>query len=153
MWIQLNPTVFTQKHGFSNKMSSSNRKVVNMSNQKHLSYRKINNVLNSYYPLPAVFLLPQQTASETLKLLDCRNRWFSRTATWVLQWLKALVAVFPSWWPEFDLKVRSCGICGGQNDIVEDFRRVFRFLLTILILPTASRSLIFGHQALLTHHR
>jgi hypothetical protein len=37
-------------------------------------------------------------------------------------------------------QVRSCGICGGQNGTGADVLRVLRFLLPVLILPTAPHS-------------
>jgi hypothetical protein len=49
-----------------------------------------------------------------------------------------LVAGFPTRRPGFEH--RSCGICGGQSDTGAGFLRVLRFLLPILIPPTAPHS-------------
>jgi hypothetical protein len=38
------------------------------------------------------------------------------------------------------VQVRLCGICGGQNGTETGFLQVLRFLLPILIPPTASHS-------------
>jgi hypothetical protein len=58
----------------------------------------------------------------------------------VVPWLRRLVAGFPQRRPGFEPGVRSCGTCGGQSGIRAGFLRVLRFLLPILILPTAPHS-------------
>jgi hypothetical protein len=146
MGIQLQPVMIIHKYGHSNKMSVSNRKVADLPDLKHPAYRKINTILNCFYDMKWIihytFLLPQQTASEALKLLNYRNRWFSHTAISAVQWLR--LAIMAAW---IRTQARSCGICGGQSDSGESFLREFRFSFTIIPL-TAPHSLITYHQAL-----
>jgi hypothetical protein len=47
---------------------------------------------------------------------------------------------FPTAAAQVRAQVRSCGICGGQNNTGAGFLRVLRFPLPILIPPTAPHS-------------